>query len=317
MPAPEYEPNAWAGASRSYVAQAGHGQRDEVITLPPRPRIPQPRGGVEPMALTSGPIAGRSDPLKNPPPTMRTEVIDPPPSAGANRSKRGEMVEQSEPKRLPATVVEDTLIQVALRELANRKLVAPATPPSPPKPESLLTLISRLADSKLEQADPNEVARAVDQLQAVLWSLRPKAALVMEKCCFCRLIRQFGKFETLGRRPQFQSGELVELYAEIRNVSSQAQRSADGDYLTHLQSVLDLRRPSGERIWSDPKRFDKPDHTMTPQHDYFQHYRFQLPMLEPGNYVLRLEVCDVPTGRNVKHELEFTIGAPLRADRRE
>jgi len=137
--------------------------------------------------------------------------------------------------------------------------------------------------------------------------LRPHAALVMDKCCFCREIRRFGVFEALSAKPTFQPGQMVEVYTEVRNVQSVGYRSRRGDYRTHLRSSLTIKRATGEGVWrSDP--FDRPEDTQTPQHDYFQHYRLQVPPLEPGPYVLHLEVTDVPTGRTVRRGLEFTIG---------
>lgn len=300
---------------------------EEVVTLPGMHREPFARGGVESMALTLGPIAGRRDPLKNPPPTLVNAM-----------PAKLEKVENPEPKllappelvplKLPASVTHESWLQIAIRKTREKqgekttaitKLVEPGKLESKPvetvKADSLLTLTNHVKEANLDKADPREIARYVEQLQSVLWSLRPKAALVMDKCCFCRQIRKFGEFEALPEKPVFQPGELVELYAEIRNVASQQHRSPRGDYLTHLRSTLDLRRPNGESVWSEPKRFDKPDATMTPQHDYFQHYRLQLPALPPGPYVLHLEILDVPTGRTATQRLEFAIGAAPKVER--
>ena len=93
-----------------------------------------------------------------------------------------------------------------------------------------------------------------------------------------------------------------------RPVQSVQCRSKRGDYRTHLRSTLSIRKPNGESAWAGPQPFDRPDDTMTPQHDYFQHYRLPVPQLAPGPYVLHLEVTDVPSGRKVARQLEFTIG---------
>jgi hypothetical protein len=181
---------------------------------------------------------------------------------------------------------------------------------------TLLPLTVRVGSNGLAKSDPQEIALVVDRLQGLLWALRPKAALVMDKCCFCREIRRFGVFEALDGKATFQPGEMVEVYAEVRNVASELHRSKRGDYRTHLRSSLDIRRAVGDVAWSG-KQFDKPDDTLTPQHDYFQHYRLQVPQLGPGPYVLHLEVTDVPTGRTVARELEFTIaptGGPAQSE---
>jgi len=215
------------------------------------------------------------------------------------------------PQKLPAALNDEPPVLAALRCYVEKR------PNDAPQElnkldaqsrEVLLTLVplaAKVGDGKLKDADPREVALLVDQLQGLLWSLRPRAALVMDKFCFCRQIRRFGVFEAMDGSPSFQPGEMVEVYAEIRNVSSQPLRTTRGDHRTYLRSVLDVRKPSGESVWRKP--FEKPDETMTPQHDYFQHYRFQMPAIEPGAYVLHLEVIDVPTGRKVRQQMNFAV----------
>jgi hypothetical protein len=172
--------------------------------------------------------------------------------------------------------------------------------------QTLIPLMVNVGDGQFAKSDPRELAAAVDQLQALLWVLRPRAALVMDKFCFCREVKKFGQFEALGSKQSFRPGDMVEVYAEIRNVSSVPRRSEHGEYRTHLRSRLEIRAPSGEMV----KFFDcgKPDETLTPQHDYYQAYRFSIPEAPAGAYTLNLEVRDVPTGRKVKQKLEFQIG---------
>ncbi|MCX7702155.1 MAG: hypothetical protein N2039_14865 [Gemmataceae bacterium] len=171
---------------------------------------------------------------------------------------------------------------------------------------TLLPLTVQAAEGKLGETEPREMAQYVEGLQFVLNHLRPKAALRMDKACFCRMIRGFGKIEALGVNPSFMPGEMADVYLELRNVASRPHRSDKGDYRTHLRSRLEIRNRSGERLWG-PQDFDKPDDTLTPQHDYYQHYRLQMPNLPPGTYTLHLEVRDVPTGRHASEALEFTV----------
>lgn len=178
----------------------------------------------------------------------------------------------------------------------------------PAQREMLATLIPltvRVGEGGLASTDPRDVAVVVDQLQNLLWALRPRAALVMDKFCFCQRIEKFGKFKPLKAKPSFQPGEMVEVYAEIRNVSSQPHRTEQGDFQTHLRSKLEIRNLEGRLLLAKP--CDKPDETLTPQHDYFQHYRLVIPDVSPGSYVLSLEAEDVPTGRRVKQKLEFQV----------
>ncbi len=171
---------------------------------------------------------------------------------------------------------------------------------------TLLPLTVRAAEGQLMESGPKEIAQYVNGLQFVLSQLRPRAALTMEKVCFCRMIRGFGKIEALGAKPSFLPGEMADVYLELRNVASRPHRTEQGDYRTHLRSRLEIRNFAGERVWG-PQEFDKPDDTLTPQHDYYQHYRLQMPSLPAGNYTLLLEVRDVPTGRQTSEALEFTV----------
>jgi hypothetical protein len=220
------------------------------------------------------------------------------------------------PQLLPTSVLEESGLLAALRfflEKNDDKGRQALQDMDPQTQEILLTLLPltvRMNENGVGKADPQELAVVIDRLQSVLWKLRPRAALVMDKFCFCHLVRGFGRIDALDEKPTFVGGEMVEVYAEIRNISSQPHRSRRGDFRTHLVSKLDLRRPGGESVWDGPKEIDKPDETMTPQHDYFQHYSFRMPALPPGEYVLDLEVTDVPTGRTVRQQLNFTIAAP-------
>ena len=173
---------------------------------------------------------------------------------------------------------------------------------------ALIPLTVRIGEGDLARSNPREIAEIVDHLQGLVLMLRPRAALVLDKFCFCRYIRKFGEFQPLADKPAFHPGEMVEVYAEIRNVSSMPHRSNNGDFRTHLHSKIQVRNSAGKVI--DSNGWDKPDDTLTPQHDYFQHFRFQIPDEQPGTYTIHLEARDVPTGRKVQQKLEFQIVSP-------
>ncbi|MFL5339255.1 MAG: hypothetical protein ACJ8F7_03730 [Gemmataceae bacterium] len=168
----------------------------------------------------------------------------------------------------------------------------------------MLPMIVRWSETSAGPADPRQVADDVDQLQSLLLILRPRAALQVEKLCFCRQVRKFGVYEALDERPTFQCGELVEVYGEVRNVSCERHASKDGDYCTHLFTRLEIRDANGR--FGMGRDFEKIDLCHTPQYDYFQHFRFRVPPT-PGIYTLHLEVSDVPTGRKDRRKMEFEI----------
>jgi hypothetical protein len=173
---------------------------------------------------------------------------------------------------------------------------------------SLLPLTARMSEGPLSQADPREVAVILDQLEGLKLVLQPKAALVMDKACFCRQVRKFGVYEALGEKPAFRPGELVEVYCEIRNVTSERSKVQPGECRTHLQSSLEIRNSSiGFKLQS---RNTKAEVSHTPQHDFYLHYSFAIKDdMRPGPYVMTLEVVDVPTGRKVGRKLEFVVRA--------
>jgi len=171
----------------------------------------------------------------------------------------------------------------------------------------LLPLTVRMTEEGLRETNPQEMAAMVDQLQQLQQLLQPMATLTLDKLCFCRQIHGFGRYEPLGEHPVLHAGELVELYAEIRNLSCEQVTPRSGAYRTHVLSRLEIRNPAGGFIWKPQKR-EKDDYNQTPQHDYFHHYRFALPPeMPPGEYTLFLEVTDVPTGRKAKRKLDFHV----------
>jgi hypothetical protein len=170
----------------------------------------------------------------------------------------------------------------------------------------LLPFTVRMTEGNLRETDPQELATMVDQLQQLQQLLQPMATLVLGKLCFCRQVRGFGNYEPLGEHPAFHSGELVELYAEIRNLSCEQAVSRKSPFRTHVISKLEIRNAAGSFVWKPHER-EKDDYNQTPQHDYFHHYRFALPDMPPGEYSLYLEVTDVPTDRKVKRKLDFHV----------
>src|SRR5262245_29697479 len=172
----------------------------------------------------------------------------------------------------------------------------------------LLPLTVRMTEGSLSQADPQEVATILDQLQALMLTLRPRASLVMDKACFCRQVRKFGVYEALAERPAYRQGDLVEVYCELRNVSCERYASQQGEFRTHLQSALEVRDPV--RGFKIQRKTERADVSHTPQHDYYLHYSFAIKSdMRPGPHVVTVEVVDVPTGRKVSRKLEFVVRA--------
>jgi hypothetical protein len=167
----------------------------------------------------------------------------------------------------------------------------------------LLALVARLTEGSLQKAQPSEMARLVSQLESMTNTLRPHAALTIEKLCFCRQIKSFGVYQPLIDH-EFRPGELVQVYAELQNFTDEPR----GDvHSVRLVSRLEIREFNGSRVWRlDPD--PAPDVSQSRRHDLFNKYLFQMPAaISPGLYILAVRVTDVPTGRTVERTLDFRV----------
>jgi hypothetical protein len=245
-------------------------------------------------------------------PAQDPEVMTTPmPAQTTGASKKPALTEA--PRALPPTVLDEPPILQAMHSYMDKRpdQAVDMLQRYPAENQDalliLLPLTVRMTESSFRDASPQEMAAMVDQLQQLQEMFQPRAALVIDKLCFCRQVHGYGKYETLGETPVFHVQEMVELYAEIRNLTCEKApvRPVCG-YRTHLTSRLEIRDTAGSYVWKPPVR-EKRDISQTPQHDYFHHYRFALPDMPPGDYVLTVEVTDVPTGRRVKGKLEFRV----------
>jgi hypothetical protein len=162
----------------------------------------------------------------------------------------------------------------------------------------MLPLVARLCEESYKKADADEMAIFIDQVETGIGPLRRQAALGLDKMCFCRRVDGFGRFEPLPGEHAFRPGDMVQIYVELRNFSCDLHGSL---YETRLASAVRLTRKtadSSEHIeWEQgfPDRF-QPDRSQSQRHDYFNHYRFQIPANLPlGDYTLYLQVKDLAT----------------------
>jgi hypothetical protein len=183
---------------------------------------------------------------------------------------------------------------------------------------SLLPLAVRLTESSIDRAEPLELAGMIDQLQALSLPLRRRAGLRIARLCFCKEIKGFGMYDPLPEdQPVFQGGsdghpgEVVQIYAEMRNFNSEAQ----GVFaVTRLKSILEIRNYQGKTVWSIDKFPDeRPDLCRTLRQDYFINYKFYVPPpLAPGAYTLVVQVQDLlaqPLRPPAVRTLEFRVNA--------
>jgi hypothetical protein len=308
-----------------------HRVNREMVDAAPPETAPPPTASFSPYAMVHvGPLRYREEPAwltkvekvpleefprLRPVQILRSETLPPPmPVDVAGGSTMhlvsAKAIDEAPTVLLPPNLMGDPPLVGAMRCYLNRRpdqALAMMKGLDPLNQEMLLRMLPlavRMAEAPLGQTDPQQLAADVEQLQSLLMSLRPRAALVVDKLCFCRQVKKFGVYEALDERPTFHPGELVEVYAEVRNVSCERHLSKTGEYLTHMASKVEIRAVDGS--FDRTAKFDKTDPCHTPQYDYYQQYRFSVPS-QPGKYMLRLEVTDQPTERKVERTLEFQI----------
>jgi hypothetical protein len=227
---------------------------------------------------------------------------------------------------------------LALRSLLDKRppeeALAPLDSYDPEERELLgdvLRLAAEVGERDLGRATPRQVAAALDHLEALEGALRPRAALVLDKLCFCSAIDNFGLYSPLEDGHAFRAagpgnpGERVRVYAEVRNLTS---RPVADHFETSLKGTLEIfpGAPRPTRDGSGPPRDLRPlitydlktyvDCSRSPRRDFFINFHFDVPpSLRPGSYTLWVQVKDVtpnPDGtprppRVVRRSLDFRV----------
>lgn len=181
----------------------------------------------------------------------------------------------------------------------------------------LIPALVRASQVDLSRATPHEIGVLAGQLDAPAAALATRGPLFVEKACFCRWVKNFGRYDPLPDRHSYPPGALAELYLEVKNVPSEPTTSPpEGEgYVTRLACTLQLRDPSGVVVeLLDQSRKAVPalaetkrDFTRSPIRDYFLLFRFPVPG-KPGEYKVVVEIRDPATGRAVSKTLTLRVG---------
>lgn len=157
---------------------------------------------------------------------------------------------------------------------------------------------------------PQENTRAaetIDSLRSAISRLQDKADLRLRNVTFSHSIISFGNYERF-KHEQFTTGQSVLLYAEIENFTSKALD--DKGFQTALRSDVEIYRygkngePAVARIPFDVTK----DVCRNVRRDYFHSYEFTVPEdLEPGRYVLVLQVNDQLSGKYATSRVQFEV----------
>lgn len=224
------------------------------------------------------------------------------------------------PTKLPPP--DPPLVAAVRAYLDNRPDVAVAHLKALDKPNQELMLqlipaIVRASAVDLSRATPHEIGVLAGQLEAPAAALAARAPLFVEKACFCRWVKNFGRYDPLPAGHAFPPGALAELYIEVKNVPSEPTSSpGEGDgFVTRLACTLQIRDAAGGIVeLTDATRKPVPalaetkrDFTRTPIRDYFLLFRFPVPP-KSGDYKAVVEVRDPATGRAVSRTLTLRVG---------
>jgi hypothetical protein len=172
-----------------------------------------------------------------------------------------------------------------------------------------LPLISPLTVRDLTRADADKGTEILEDLQNLL-CIHTDRDLVIGKLCLCKHIKTFGDYEPFPLDHQFQPRDLVWIYAEVRNFTSERRDLGNGDlvYETRLRTTARITNYGGTREW--PLPFDRrcgPDQSRSLRRDYWDNLSFNVPELPPGGYTLWLKVVDEPTGRFKERSVDFQV----------
>jgi hypothetical protein len=277
------------------------------------PSVPEtkPDAAVEQARYPQPPREREVAPVKPPPAPVET-TEQPPPAAPAGP-----------PVETAVAVKEDEPLVAALRCFLDKRpadAVAILNRYDKVNQELLLSLLPlavRLTDTSVDRASQVELTQLIDQLHSLSLPLRRRADLRIARICFCKpdSIRGFGIYEPLPEgQAVFQGGrggkdgDLVVVYAEMRNFNSELQREFA---VTRLKSWVEIRNLQGKVVWSYDQFSNEPDVSRTLRQDYFINYTFHVPAhLAPGSYTLVVQVQDVlaqPLRPPAMRSLEFCV----------
>jgi len=187
--------------------------------------------------------------------------------------------------------------------------------------KALLRLAAEVGERELVKLSPEEVAAALEQVRRLHEQLRRRAALRLERVCFCRRIRGYGQYEPLPPDQAFRAGwegrpgERVQVYAEVRHFATVCRQ---GQHETALATRLEVRDAGGRRVTALDLGACV-DRCLSRREDYFLNIQFNVPAgLAPGLYTLWVVINDVgpaPPGqraldRAAQRSLDFRVCPP-------
>ncbi|MFO1007774.1 MAG: hypothetical protein U0929_17570 [Planctomycetaceae bacterium] len=155
--------------------------------------------------------------------------------------------------------------------------------------------------------DPGtRAAQTIAQLNSASRQLQSVADLELRNVCFSPQIDGWGLYERFDR-DEFEPGQEVLLYGEIRNFSSEA--TATGFYRTAISSTIEIVRANEEDSLLERNDLGQTEDLCRGQRtDFYNSYRIMIPHhLSPGSYQLRLTVEDKLSNRLATQTIGFVV----------
>jgi hypothetical protein len=160
---------------------------------------------------------------------------------------------------------------------------------------ALLRLAAATGEKEVANLDDRDVTAALEQVRRLHEQLRRRAALRLDRVCFCRRVRGYGQYEPLPPDHAFRAGwegrpgERVQVYAEVRHFASACH---PGYHETALATRLEVHDAAGRSV----ARLDLGtcvDRCLSRREDYFLNIQFNVPAgLAPGLYTLWVVIQD-------------------------
>ncbi len=158
-----------------------------------------------------------------------------------------------------------------------------------------------------QTSDPStRAAQTIAQLNAAARQLQSVADLELRSVGFCNRIDGWGLYERFDR-DEFEPGQAVLLYGELRNFSTESTPA--GMYRTLLNSSIEIFRTGQEDTVLERNDLgETEDLCRGLRNDFYNSYRIDIPAhLTPGSYQLRLTIEDKLSGRFATQTLGFTV----------
>ncbi len=155
--------------------------------------------------------------------------------------------------------------------------------------------------------DPGtRAAQTIAQLNSAARHLQSAADLELRNVSFSPQIDGWGLYERFDR-DEFEPGQEVLLYGEIRNFSAEA--TATGYYRTVINSTIEIVRTNEEdTILERSDLGETEDLCRGHRTDFYNSYRILIPShLSPGSYQIRLTVEDKLSQRFATQTMGFTV----------